>query len=153
MGIRKMTLATTFAAGLLLTACDRLPFGSGDPAATEPSASDVAAAPVEPPVATLGTELTLTLECAALSSSEGIVREITLTGGDGVYIHERGDKEARRYEYWKLEVIEPTAFTVTGEYIEGGNGNLKKIEFEGVIDGASLSGEGKRGPRVCTIKS
>lgn len=127
------------------------------PTATPAAEAEAVTAPVvekEPEIAApaLGAEVVLTMTCSALATSEGFTREVTLTGGDAVYTWTRGTKDEVRYENWEMKLDGGNAFTVTGEYIEGAPG-LKPISFTGTVVGAVVTGEGKRGPRNCTIKS
>ncbi|MCA8901948.1 MAG: hypothetical protein KDA53_11940 [Hyphomonas sp.] len=152
MSIRISTSAAALAAGVLLTGCDQIQAwtgSSGSPAADPIEAADV---PAEVAMPELGTEILLKMDCAPLSTSEGFSREIVLTRANSVYTYQRGEKETTRYEFWKLEVTGPGSFAIVGEYIEG-TPNLKTLEFTGAIDGDELRGEGKRGPRNCTVSS
>lgn len=142
--------AAIVACGLLVSACEP---GGAPSAEAGPSVPSEIAAP-EPALAApaLGAEVVVSLTCSALSSNEGFTREIKLTGGDGVYTWTRGAKETARYEYWEMKLDGPNSFGVTGEYIEGAP-VLKTLSFTGTVVGTTISGEGMRGPRKCTITS
>lgn len=144
-----MTVVAVVAAGILVTGCDQLSSGTNASEPAEPGSAVVADTPEAP---TLGAEIMLTMDCAALSSSEGFSREILLTGADGAYTYQLGEKASGRYEFWNLEVTAPDTFTISGEYVEG-SPDLKTLEFSGTVADGSLSGEGRRGPRVCTVQS
>ncbi len=121
-----------------------------DSADTAPATvAEAAPAVAEPAAPALGAEIVLSLTCSALSSNEGFTREVKLVGGGGVYTWTRGAKDAARYEHWELKVS-GNSFAVTGEYIEGGP-VLKTLAFTGAVVGTTVSGEGTRGPRKCTI--
>jgi hypothetical protein len=123
-------------------------FGGAAPAETPPPAVEVAA----PVVPLLGPQVVLNVDCAALSASPGFVREITLTGGDGVYSFTNGEPGKHRYEHWEMQVDAAGVFQVSGEYIEG-TPDVKQVSFEGAVKAGVVEGQGKRGPRPCTLRS
>jgi hypothetical protein len=101
----------------------------------------------------LGSEIVLTLTCQPVKEGgKGFTREIKLAGREGIYSWTLGTKESERYEHWEMKINGGSAFTVTGEYIEGSSA-LQAISLAGTINGGVLSGEGMRGPRKATIHS
>jgi hypothetical protein len=96
--------------------------------------------------------LVLTVDCAALSTSAGFVREMTLKGGEGTYAVTNGQPGQHRYEHWEMTVDPTGAIDISGEYIEG-TPDVKQVTFQGVVKDGVLEGKGKRGPRPCTIRA
>jgi hypothetical protein len=125
-------------------------------AAPAPAAAPVVPAPPAAPVgaaSALGNEIVVTMTCDPLKEGgKGITREIKLAGGNGVYSWTVGTRESERYEHWEMKIDGGSAFTVTGEYIEGSSA-LQPISLAGTINGGVVSGEGMRGPRKATIHS
>lgn len=122
----------------------------GGSQAIEPAPAE---AEVVPPAGLqIGTEIDFTMDCAALSASPGFVREIKLTGGDGIYSMTNGEAGKHRYEHWEMQIDAAGAFVVSGEYIEGTT-EIKQLSFEGAANNGRLEGKGKRGPRPCTLRA
>ena len=146
----RLDVAIAILAGLVTTGCSEgMPsFGKAPPPETAtPVVEDVA--PVAPQ---LGNEVVLSVDCAALSASPGFVREITLIGLDGSYAFTNGQPGEHRYERWDMVIDATGAFEASGEYIEG-TPDVKQIAFQGTVKDGVVEGEGKRGPRPCTIRS